>query len=205
MSDDVAVGTAAVKAKASNRLFSFSCADYEKMRDSGQPYSGDPRVNPLLPQPRPTYTEFINRAKRAKLLDKLDFLYCAADAPKPPRVSGATYELVVWCGVSFRRFTRLWTPERTHFFPVSFQRRALAVLCAAHRLRESAPAAAHLGALPHDLLIEIIANSADKKECAKEDYDDLQTVCDPRVRDLFLPAPGSSGMREGLFDAAFGL
>ena len=59
-SDGTAAGTAAVKAKASNRNFNFSCADYEAMRDSGRPYSGDPRVNTLLPLPRPTYTEFIN-------------------------------------------------------------------------------------------------------------------------------------------------
>ena len=64
-SDDTAVGTAAVKAKASNRLFQFSCRDYEAMRDSGLPYSGDPRVNKLLPLPRPTYTEFINRVGTA--------------------------------------------------------------------------------------------------------------------------------------------
>ena len=53
-SDDGAVGAAAVKAKASNKNFDFTCADYELMRDSGKPYSGDPRVNKLLPLPRPT-------------------------------------------------------------------------------------------------------------------------------------------------------
>lgn len=57
-SDASANGMAAVKAKASNRNFSFTCAEYEAMRDSGKPYSGDPRVNKLLPLPRPTYTEF---------------------------------------------------------------------------------------------------------------------------------------------------
>ena len=36
-----AVSNAALKAKASNRNFSFS-ADDERMRDSGRPYSGDP-------------------------------------------------------------------------------------------------------------------------------------------------------------------
>lgn len=71
-SDPTAIGAAAIKAKASNRLFDFTCADYEAMRDSGRPYSGDPRQNKLLPLPRPTYTEFINRAKRAKMLDRLD-------------------------------------------------------------------------------------------------------------------------------------
>ena len=69
-------------------------------------------------------------------------------------------ELVIWCGVSFRRFTRLWTPERTHFFPQPFQARALATLCAAHRLRREPPpgVSATLGDLPPDLLLEIIAS-----------------------------------------------
>eukprot|EP00966_Prymnesium_polylepis_P068971 1602317-Prymnesium_polylepis.1 len=59
-------GHRAIKAKASNKSdFDFACADYETMRDSGRPYSGDPRLNKLLPLPRPTYTEFINRAKQA--------------------------------------------------------------------------------------------------------------------------------------------
>ena len=204
-SDDSAVGAAAVKAKASNRNFDFSCADYEAMRDSGQPYSGNPRVNKLLPLPRPTYTEFINRAQRAKMLDRLDFLFCAPDSPRPPRIDPA-YEIVVWCGVSFRRFTRLWTPERSHFFSEAFQRRALATLCAAHRLRAQPPAGggAHLGWLPTDLLIDIVAAAALKHEASKEDYDDLQTVVSG-ARHLFLPAPGSSGVRDHLFDACFGL
>jgi hypothetical protein len=176
----------------------------ERMRDSGVPYSGDPRQNKLLPLPRPTYTEFINRAKRAKMIDKLDFLFCAADAPKPPRID-QKYEIVIWCGVSFRRFTRLWMPERTHFFPAAFQARALAVLCVAHRQRVTQPAATHLGALPSDLLLEIIAQSAEKHESAKEDYDGLDACCNPAVRHLFLPAPGSSGNRDHLFDATFGL
>lgn len=111
---------------------------------------------------------------------------------------------MIWCGVSFRRFTRLWTPERTHFFPSGFQQRALAVLCAAHRLRATCPAGAHVGALPADLLLEIIAASAERGESAKEEYDDLETVCSG-ARHLFLPAPGSSGVRENLFDACFGL
>ena len=203
-SDDTAVGTAAVKAKASNRNFPFSCADYERMRDSGKPYSGDPRENKLLPLPRPTYTEFVNRAKRARMLDRLDFLFVPPEAPAPPRVDPQVYELVVWCGVSFRRFTKLWTPERTHFFPLAFQARALAVLCVAHRLRDEKPSGAHLGALPSDLLYEIIAASAERHESAKEDYDDLSTVCSG-ARHVFLPAPGSSGVRDHLFDACFGL
>ena len=52
-SNTEANGVAAIKAKASNKNFDFSCADYERMRDSGVPYSGDPRVNKLLPLPRP--------------------------------------------------------------------------------------------------------------------------------------------------------
>ena len=204
LSDETAIGTAAVKAKASNRQFDFLAADYERMRDSGVPYLGDPRVNKLLPLPRPTYTEFINRAKRAKVADKLDFLFCAPDCPRPPRVD-PTYEVVVWCSVSFRRFTRLWTPERSHFFAAPFQRRALAVLCAAHRLRTTDGATAtNLGSLPTELLYDCIALSAAKHETSKEDYDDLDTVCSGR-RHLFLPAPGSSGNRDHLFDAVFGL
>ena len=215
-SDTNAQGTAAVKAKASNRNFDFSCAEYERMRDSGRPYSGDPRKNKLLPLPRPTYTEFVNRAQKARMLDRLDFLYCPADAPRPPHVDPAVYEIVVWCGVSFRRFTRLWTPERSHFFPQSFQRRALAVLCCAHRLRtegmddtgatvaRSPRPCATLASLPHELLLDLIAMSAQKHEAAREEYDDLDTVCSG-ARHLFLPAPGSSGLRDSLFDAVFGL
>ena len=58
-----------VAAKRSNREdFDFAAKDYIAMRDGGV-YSGDPRENKLLPLPRPTYTEFINRAQRAKALD----------------------------------------------------------------------------------------------------------------------------------------
>ena len=60
------------------------------------------------------------------MVERLDFLFCPEDAPCPPRVDHSRYERVVWCGVSFRRFTRLWTPERSHFFSPSFQERALA-------------------------------------------------------------------------------
>ena len=56
------------------------------MRDSVKPYSGDPRVNKLLPLPRPTYTEFINRARSARMLDRLDFLFCSPEAVRPPRI-----------------------------------------------------------------------------------------------------------------------
>ena len=138
------------------------------------------------------------------MIDRLDFLFCAATAPAPPRIDRNLYEVVVWCGVSFRRFTRLWSPERTHFFPEPFQRRALATLCTAHRLRTTHPASAHLGVLPTDLLYEIIAASAEKHECAKEDYDDLKAIVSGQ-RHVFLPAPGSSGVRDHLFDAVFGL
>ena len=87
-------GRGAVGHKASNRDdFSFSAQEYVAMRDSRAPYSGDPRRNKLLPLPRPTYTEFINRARAARMLDRLDFLYVAADAPQPPPwASFARYE-----------------------------------------------------------------------------------------------------------------
>ena len=39
--------------KASNREFAFDAKDYIAMRDSGVPYSGNPRHNKLLPLPRP--------------------------------------------------------------------------------------------------------------------------------------------------------
>lgn len=139
------------------------------------------------------------------MIERLDFLFCAAEAARPPRID-PSYECVVWCGVSFRRFTRLFSPERAHFFPAAFQARALATLCCAHRLRQQPPrgVSATLGDLPMDLLIHIIASSAEKHESAKEDYDDLRTVCSG-ARHLFLPAPGSSGLRDSLYDAVFGL
>ena len=115
-------GRGAAGPKASNRDFAFDAKDYVAMRDSGLPYSGNPRHNKLLPLPRPTYTEFINRARSARMPERLDFLYVPADAPQPPAwASFAPYERVIWCGVSFRRFARLWTPERHHFFVPAFQ------------------------------------------------------------------------------------
>ena len=192
-------GRGAAGHKASNRDdFSFSAQEYVAMRDSRAPYSGDPRRNKLLPLPRPTYTEFINRARAARMLDRLDFLHVAADAPQPPPwASFARYERVVWCGVSFRRFARLWTPERHHFFVPEFQQRVLAVLCCAKRN-------AHLGALPLELLHAIVAASAGTTDARRDDYDDRATI-ESGARHLFLPAPGSAGVREALFDAVFGL
>mmetsp|Transcript_12493 Transcript_12493/g.27018 ORF Transcript_12493/g.27018 Transcript_12493/m.27018 type:complete len:145 (-) Transcript_12493:504-938(-) len=58
--------------------------------------------------------------------------------------------------------------------------------------------------LPADLLYSIIAQSACRGDSTKEEYDDMQTVCSG-ARHLFLPAPGSSGLRDTLFDAVFGL
>ena len=222
-------GRGAAGPKASNREFAFAATDYVAMRDSGQPYSGNPRTNvrrprlkpfpvhysntdflaacrqKLLPLPRPTYTEFVNRARAARMADRLDFLYVPADAPQPPPwASFAPYERVVWCGVSFRRFARLWTPERHHFFVPAFQARAVAVLCCAQRARATAPADAHLGALPADLLHEIIAAAAGAGDARREDYDDMDVV-ESGAQHLFLPAPGSAGVREALFDAVFGL
>jgi len=174
------------------------------MRDSGVPYSGDPHKNKLLPLPRPTYTEFINRAKQAKMPNRLDFLYCSAEALRPPRLQWENWERVVWCGVSFRRFAKRWTPERSQFFTPSFQQRALTVMCCAWRLRSREPGGLSLGCLPAELLLDIVAQSAEKADCRYHDYDDLAVVCSG-ARHLFLPAPGSSGEREALFDAVFGL
>lgn len=195
-------GASAPAGKASNRDFSFSAADYADQINSGKPYSGDPKVNKLLPLPRPTYTEFIIRARRARMLDRLDFLYVPSDAPRPPAIDHARYGRVVWCGISFRRFTRIWTPERSHFFSVELQARALCVLSCAARLRHEP--AASLGSLPAELLLDIIARSAERRDLCREEFDDLRAVCSGR-RHLFLPAPGSSGLREALFDAIFGL
>ena len=75
---------------------------------------------------------------------------------------------------------------------------------AANRLRLASPARATLGALPHDLLVDIIALAVDRGDASKEDYDSLEVVCS-EARHLFLPAPGSSGLRDTLFDAVFGL
>ena len=124
-----------------------------------------------------------------------------AEAPRPPRID-AIYSTVVWCGVSFRRFTRIWTPDRSHFFSEAFQRRALAVLCC--HARQLRTGEGTLGCLPLELLHDIIAASADKRDASKEDYDDMGTVCSDS-KHLFLPAPGSSGVRDALFDATFGL
>lgn len=138
------------------------------------------------------------------MVERLDFLFCPEDAPCPPRVDHSRYERVVWCGVSFRRFTRLWTPERSHFFSPSFQERALAVFLCAQRQRAEGRGQACLGHLPVEILVDIVSHSAARHELAKEDYDDLPTVRSG-ARHLFLPAPGSSGLRDTLFDAVFGL
>ena len=101
------------------------------------------------------------------------------------------------CTYRFRRFARLWTPERHHFFVPEFQQRVLAVLCCAKRN-------AHLGALPLELLHAIVAASAGATDARRDDYDDRATI-ESGARHLFLPAPGSAGVREALFDAVFGL
>mmetsp|Transcript_31499 Transcript_31499/g.104220 ORF Transcript_31499/g.104220 Transcript_31499/m.104220 type:complete len:250 (-) Transcript_31499:233-982(-) len=199
-------GRGAGGSKASNREFPFAVADYVAMRDSGVPYSGDPRKNKLIPLPRPTYTEFINRARAARMLDRLDFLYVPAEAPQPPPWrSFEPYERVVWCGVSFRRFARLWTPERHHFFQPSFQARVFAVLCCALRQRTTLPSStAALASLPTDLLHVILAASAGEGDSRRDGYDDMAAV-ESGCQHLFLPAPGSAGVREALFDGVFGL
>jgi len=190
-----------VAAKRSNREdFDFKAKDYLAMRDGGV-YSGDPRVNKLLPLPRPTYTEFINRAQRAKALDRLDFVYCPPDAPRLPRLQYRAYERVVYAGVSFRRFAKIWQPERHHFFKPQFQERVMAMLLARNHARR---AGAAFGVMPDVLLHDILAFASSKKDARRDDYDDLATV-NSGQRHLFLPAPGSSGIRDHLFDAVFGL
>ena len=62
-------GLGAKGPKESNRHFAFLASDYVAMRDSGAPYCA--YKNPLLPLPRPTYTEFMNRAKKAGILQKV--------------------------------------------------------------------------------------------------------------------------------------
>ena len=192
-------GRGAKGSKESNRRdFDFSAADYVKMRDSGRPYRA--HRNPLLPLPRPTYTEFVNRAKRARMLDRLDFLYVAPDAPQPPRASEVdygAYERVVWAGVTFRRFSQLWTPERHCFFTQDFRARVRCVLLVAGRHRG-------LGGLPGDCLHSILAFAAGKRDSVINGYDSLETI-HSGAHHVFLPAPGSSGIREALFDAVFGL
>ena len=60
---------------------------------------------------------------------------------------------------------RLWTPQQTHLFPRQFQERALATLCAAHRMRTCPPtgAAVSLGDLPSELLLQIIAAASGRE------------------------------------------
>ena len=74
---------------------------------------------------------------------------------------------------SLTRFTirraedrRLWTPQRTHFFPLQFQARALAVLCAAYGLRthRRPGVSAFLGDLPAEILHAIIAASTGREQ-----------------------------------------
>ena len=203
--NDKPYGRGAGGTKASNRAFPFSCKDYLAMRDSYAPYSGNPSKNKLLPLPRPTYTEFINRAKKARMPDRLDFMFCPASAPQPPRMDFHAYERVIWAGVSFRRFSKIWTPPRHCFFRPEFKARAVAIVACAWWLRRHGdPATCSLAGLPDELLFSIVAFSADKKDSRRDSYDDLDTVLGG-AQHLFLPAPGSSGMRETLFDGVFGL
>lgn len=190
-----------VAAKRSNREdFDFAAEDYLAMRDGGV-YSGDPRVNKLLPLPRPTYTEFINRARRAKALDRLFFAFCPPDAPHLPRLDYEDYDRVVYAGVSFRRFAKIWQHERHHFFKPEFQHRVFVMLLVRNRARATGEV---FGLLPDVLLHNILAFASSKKDARRDDYDDLATV-NSGQRHLFLPAPGSSGIRDHLFDAVFGL
>ena len=197
-------GRGAKGSKESNRRFDFSASDYLAMRDSGRPYPA--HRNPLLPLPRPTYTEFVNRARRARMLDRLDFLFVAPDAPQPPRASEVNYglyERVVWSGVSFRRFAKLWTPERHCFFKRDFRNRVFALLLSALRHRSRSQSCG-LDDLPEECLNSILAYSASEKDSVIDGYDSIATI-HAGAHHVFVPAPGSSGIREALFDAVFGL
>ena len=210
-------GRGAKGSKESNRRdFAFSAAEYVKMRDSGKPYPAF--RNKLLPLPRPTYTEFVNRAKRARMLDRLDFLFVSPEAPQPPRaidVHYADYERVVWSGVSFRRFAKLWTPERHCFFTRRFRAVVFTFLLVKLRAQMQLEGQTSnmtgedggsgvLARLPEDCLYSILAFSAGPKDSTVDGYDTIETV-HSGAHHVFLPAPGSSGIREALFDAVFGL
>jgi hypothetical protein len=190
-------------AKRSNREdFSFAAKDYVAMRDSGKPYSGNPRVNKLLPLPRPTYTEFINRSKRAHCPGSLDFLFCSPESRNlPVGIDYEAYARVVYAGVSFRRFAKIWMPERHHFFKPDFQQRVETFLKVVNRAQHEGT---NLGNIPEVLLHHILGYASSKKDARRDDYDDLAMI-NSGQRHLFLPAPGSSGNRERLFDAVFGL
>ena len=54
------------------------------------------------------------------------------------------------------------------------------------------------------ILGSILAFSADKRDSIIDGYDSLETI-HSGAHHVFLPAPGSSGIREALFDAVFGL
>ena len=75
------------------------------------------------------------------------------------------------------------------------------MLLARNRAQRSGSA---FGVLPDELLHDILAFASSKKDARRDDYDDLSTV-NSGQRHLFLPAPGSSGIRDHLFDAVFGL
>mmetsp|Transcript_5498 Transcript_5498/g.6843 ORF Transcript_5498/g.6843 Transcript_5498/m.6843 type:complete len:87 (-) Transcript_5498:161-421(-) len=61
-----------------------------------------------------------------------------------------------------------------------------------------------LADLPDCVLHSILAMSSSKVDSRREGFDDLEVV-HSGAKHLFLPAPGSSGIREALFDAVFGL
>ena len=126
---------------------------------------------------------------------------CPADAPRLPALDYNAYTRVVYAGVSFRRFAQIWRPERHQFFKPDFQARVETLLAAAVRGRSTGAA---LGRVPDVVLHDVLAFASSKGDARRDDYDDLATV-NSGQRHLFLPAPGSSGIRDHLFDAVFGL
>ena len=101
---------------------------------------------------------------------------------------------------------RVFEPfQRHHFFQPSFQARVFVVLCCALRQRTTLPSStAALASLPTDLLHVILAASAGEGDSRRDGYDDMAAV-ESGCQHLFLPAPGSAGVREALFDGVFGL
>ena len=119
------------------------------------------------------------------MLDRLDFLCGCGCATAAAVGLVRAVQGVVWCGVSFRRFARLWTPGCRRCCPSSSS--ACSPCCAAPERN------AHLGALPLELLHAIVTASADATDERRDDYDERATVQAARAC-LFLPAPGSADL-----------
>ena len=69
--------------------------------------------------------------------------------PRLPRLDYKAYDRVIYAGVSFRRFAKIWQPERHHFFKPEFQRRVQVLLLSSLRARRTGAA---LGRLPAECM-----------------------------------------------------